>query len=58
MERGDEGQVGEDQGGVVDGIVHKYCKRAKGLVMFGEGEDVTDDDVDFDTIGYRELWKE
>ena len=42
----------------MDGMVQKYCKRAKGLVKFGEGDDVTDVDVDFDTIGYREFWKE
>ena len=58
LKRGNEGQAGNDQGGVVDGMVEKYCKHPKGLVTIGEDDNVTDDDVDLDTIGYGKWRRE
>lgn len=58
FQRGDDGQAGNDQGGVVDGIVETYCKLLEGLVTFEKDNNVTDDDVDMDTIGYRDVWEE
>lgn len=46
LQRGDDGKVGNDQGGVVDGIVETYCKRLEGLVTFDKDNNVTDDGVD------------
>ena len=56
--RPEQGTSGNGQGGVVDGIIEKYCKRPKGVQRAYNMPENVDAEVDFDAIKYELFWLE
>ena len=58
VQRPDQGAPGRGQGGVVDGMIEKYCKRYQGVQRAANMPDYDGAEVDFDSIIYNEFWTE
>ena len=56
--RPDQRAPGKGQGGVVDGMIEKYCKRPQGVQRAANMPDFEGAEIDFDSILYNDFWSE
>ena len=54
----DQGAPGRGQGGVVNGMIEKYCEHPQGVQRADNMPDYDGGEVDFDSIIYNEFWTE